>query len=207
MPFYPDPVRTYDMGDECAVFFTRAMKRDCRLVYRDPTRKVYGPKPEVGFLSSFWQRRYVTALTDAAPLHIITAESLDMLTEINGPEVEPERFRPNIMLRGTGEGRPNKAWDEESWKVLDFVGSGQVAVTARCPRCGVPDVDPQTGRKDPVNRPAVTLKKYHASDPSPTWGDRPMFGMWAIHLFTDKTISIGDQVEVVKRGYHEFKYP
>ena len=185
MPFYPRPLMVWDMGDEPAAFFSRFMRRPCRVVYRNPTREVYGPQPETGYrftnalFNWVWPRKYFTNLVDAAPLHIITEESLKKLTLMNGGlEVTPTRFRPNIMLSGC------KAWDEETWKMIEVENVGQIAMTSRCPRCGVPDVDEATGKKDPLNRPGTLLQKFHTTDPSLKWGSRPMFGMWAINLFS-----------------------
>ncbi|KIV96581.1 hypothetical protein PV10_00426 [Exophiala mesophila] len=208
MPFYPRPLMVWDMGDEPAAFFSRFMRRACRVVYRNPTREVYGPQPETGYRLTntlfkwVWPRNYFTNLTDAAPLHIITEESLKKLTLMNGGlEVTPARFRPNIMLSGC------KAWDEETWKMIEVENVGKIAVTGRCPRCGVPDVDEETGKKDPLNRPGTLLQKLHTTDPSLKWGSRPMFGMWAINLFSGQVISTSTKVRVTQRGYHELFYP
>lgn len=191
MPFYPRPLQCCDMGDSFANFFTTFMRKPCRLVYRDPNREVYGSRPETGSLlwdrvaPRIWnlKRQYRTALTDAAPLHIITSESLSNLCDLSrGHAIAPERFRPNIMLSGC------KAWEEESWKLVEVDGVGRIAITSRCPRCGVPDVKLDTGERDREVQPSTILKKFHTTDPSPEWGDRPMFGMWAIHLFQGNRI-------------------
>lgn len=187
MPFYPRPIFVYDMGDRYATFFTAFMRRNCRLVYRDPAREVYGPRPETGsplwdwLAQKLWRQQHLTALTDAAPLHILTSASLGALSEISGGQaIAPERFRPNIMVTGC------EAWDEETWKLVHVKDVGNIAITARCPRCGVPDIDLGTGERDRQIRPSVVLKKFHTTDPSPTWGNRPMFGMWATHLVKGK---------------------
>lgn len=169
------------MGDSCAAFFSTFMKRsDIRLAYRDEAREVYGPTPEAAdytsLLSWMWPRKQLTACTDAAPLHFITQDSLDELSLMSGHEVEAWRFRPNFVLKGVGA-----PWVEEEWKAIDVPGAGRISVTARCPRCSVPDVDIETGKRHVVNRPGALLKAVHQSDPSPTWGGHPMFGMWAMH--------------------------
>jgi len=205
MPFYPREVDADDMGDEAATFFSDYMGKEARLAYRDPNREVYGPQPDSGdqyMLARLWPRKLVTACTDASPLHFITEESLKELSVMQGMNVEAHRFRPNFMLKGCGE-----AWEEEGWKLIDIEGIGRVSVVARCPRCSVPDVDIETGKLDRRNKPSVILKAQHATDPSPVWGDRAMFGMWAVHQKAGGRIKVGARVSVLRTGDHEFFYP
>ncbi|MBW4489330.1 MAG: MOSC domain-containing protein [Trichocoleus desertorum ATA4-8-CV12] len=86
-----------------------------------------------------------TRYPDRDPVHIslISQASLEDLSQKLGHEVDPRRFRPNILLTGI------PAWEELSWVGKTFqLGTAQVAIAAPINRCPNIDVNPDTGIQD-----------------------------------------------------------
>lgn len=85
-------------------------------------------------------------LSDVAPVHLVCAASL---VDLNArrlaarlPPVTMKRFRPNLVVDGCAP------YSEDGWDYLR-IGGASFLRTSRCPRCTVPDVDPETGTADP----------------------------------------------------------
>lgn len=90
-------------------------------------------------------------------------------------EITIERFRPNIIVKGadneTDELLP-QPWSEDNWKTVKVINketsgiasyiysnSLDMDVPARCGRCQVPNVHPETAFKHP-KEPWDTLVSY-----------------------------------------------
>jgi uncharacterized protein YcbX len=119
----------------------------------------------------------VTGFADAYPLHMLSMASVRDLaqkTHYAIPNLSIRRFRANIVVEGL------RAYEEDHWKKVHFVlggrngsrpsgGQGQdkgVIVHAACRtvRCRLPNVDPDTGVRHPVE-PDKTLKSFRCIDP------------------------------------------
>ncbi len=96
----------------------------------------------------------------AERLHVVTLEShaeVDALLRTRGePAADVLRYRPNLVL--AGRGAPLVPFVEDvlasiAWQ--DGAGEGRIAITARCVRCIVPDVDPATGAAGTQVLPAL----------------------------------------------------
>ena len=126
-------------------------------------------------------------LSDLAPLLLICEESLSLLNSrraANGQLPVPmDRFRPNLVVSGCPA-----AHAEDSWKTVK-IGGVTLQVTRLCPRCTVPDVQQQTGRRDPAG-PMRDLRDYRSRGPAGT-----MFGVY-LGGGTGE-VRVGDAVEVV----------
>lgn len=86
-----------------------------------------------------------TRYPDREPVHIslIGQASLAHLGEQVGHDIDPRRFRPNILLDGT------MAWEEFAWVNQEFaLGTARIAITAPINRCLNIDVHPDTGERD-----------------------------------------------------------
>jgi uncharacterized protein YcbX len=119
------------------------------------------------------------SFTDMADkcLHIVSLGSLRELERAAGVQLNPLRFRPNVVLDGLG------AWEEFGWLGKTIrVGDAELEVFARTQRCAATDVDPETGRRDTAI-PAVLQR---------TWGHAD-FGVYA-RVIGDGTIAIDDAV-------------
>lgn len=159
-------------------------------------------------------RKATVNFPDVLPLQIASASSLE---ELNGrladkghTAITVERFRPNIIIRG---GEP---WTEDSWKTVRINGSTapgaswlpsavagvtgaiDIDVVARCARCQVPNVDPDSAIKD-KHEPWDTLMKYRRIDEGIKF--KPCFGMLCVPRNEGK-VELGMRFEVLNTTQH-----
>ena len=120
-------------------------EKEVRLVYKGPTPRVLvgNGAPEV------LGRTESTKFADLAPLQISNQKSMEelncRLSQIGYEPLSIERFRPNIVVEG------ETPWYEDTWKMIKIGEQGKstaVDIVARCGRCQVPNVDPDTAIKD-----------------------------------------------------------
>lgn len=72
---------------------------------------------------------------DGAPVHLLTTATLDRLRECYPPgRFEARRFRPNIVVQGTGGAAE---FLEDSWldRTVSIGDEAQLRIWRRCPRC------------------------------------------------------------------------
>ncbi|KAH7123475.1 MOSC domain-containing protein [Dactylonectria estremocensis] len=154
--------------------FADFLAADVRLVYK-------GPKPRVlrgCGAPKLLGRTEATKFADMMPVLVGSMASIrelnERLTHAGEDEIEIERFRPNIIIRG---GEP---WHEDGWKTLrisDGDGPLDLDVVCRCLRCQVPNVNPETAEKHP-RQPWNQLMKYRRIDPGLKF--KPSFGMLCV---------------------------
>ncbi|HBH36857.1 MAG TPA: MOSC domain-containing protein [Curvibacter sp.] len=161
---WDDEVPAYDMGDIAAQWFTdflalndeglpRANAPKYRLVRFDPVHRRLSSLQWTGGIEAPNQ------FSDGYPVLVLGQSALDGLnarlkTAGHGP-VDIRRFRPNIVLEGL------EAHDEDRVGPLQIAtDQGQAVLTPvkPCPRCPIPNIDPDTARSSPeVND---TLQTY-----------------------------------------------
>ena len=149
--------------------------QEVHLVMKDPNSPRIcggnGSKEQLG-------REATVSFPDVLPVLIASESSMNELNErldkIGHDKITYERFRPNVIIKG---GEP---WTEDSWKTVRINGSDSwtstisggylgnptaidIDVVARCARCQVPNVDPDTAEKD-KHQPWDTLMKYRRID-------------------------------------------
>lgn len=123
---------------------------------------------------------------DVLPVQIASESSLAELNarlrEKGESEITIERFRPNIIIKG---GEP---WSEDTWKTVRINGDSSLFTTltggnraaldidivARCARCTVPNVNPDTAEKN-AHEPWDLLVSYRRVDEGIKF--KPCFGM------------------------------
>lgn len=106
------------------------------------------------------------AFSDAAPILLVGSATLDELNRrlaaAGRAPVPMDRFRPNIVLSGSGPG------EEDRWTRLDFCGLSARVSTA-CKRCQVVTIDQRTAeRRGP--EPLETLATYRKAGNSVVFG-------------------------------------
>jgi uncharacterized protein YcbX len=74
----------------------------------------------------------------------------------DGPKLSALRFRPNFIISGPA------AYAEDEWKRIR-IGSSEYYVSCRTMRCKLPNVDPETGIKHPVE-PDKTMRSFRRID-------------------------------------------
>ncbi|KAF7714792.1 Uncharacterized protein PECH_007304 [Penicillium ucsense] len=200
----------YIYRDDVNKPFSAFLGRPVALAYKGPQPRVLQGNGDPQLLG----RTQSTAFPDVCPVLIASEASL---AELNGrlqsQEFDPitiERFRPNIIVRG------ETPWIEDSWKTVRIHrGSASSApnvppphepldvdVVARCARCQVPNVDPDTAVKH-KKQPWDTLMSYRRVDEGIKF--KPCFGMLAAPR-NEGLVEVGMVLEVLeetdKHRYH-----
>jgi uncharacterized protein len=141
--------------DEVDEWLTEALRRVCHLVHMpddvwrqvDPTYA--GPRDRTSF-------------TDAFPLLVLSRESVADLNERLAAKgvapVDERRFRPNVVVEGTG--RP---FAEDDWGDVRL-GSAALRVVKPCARCVVTTIDPDSAEPSPRGEPLRTMAEYRTRD-------------------------------------------
>ena len=112
-------------------------------------------------------------------LHIVNLASVRELARLIGREVDPLRFRPNLVLDGL------EPWAELAWLGKSLrVGGARFTVFDRTQRCEATNVDPSTGARD-MAIPAALRRAFGHSD----------FGIYA-KVADAGAITVGDRIEV-----------
>lgn len=164
---WDDEVPAYDMGDLAAQWFTDYLAQDASGVATSPARyRLVRFDPEHRRLSSLTWTGGVEALnqfSDGYPILVLSQAAID---DLNGrlqasghPAVDARRFRPNVLLEGFGahdEDRvgPLQVQTDETGPAglaADHAGTGGAELTPvkPCPRCPVPNIDPDTAHSHP----------------------------------------------------------
>lgn len=150
---WDDECAAFDMGDTAAQWFSDFLMQErpagmpamkLRLVRFDPEHKRASNKK--------WTQgqQALNQFSDGYPVLVLSQASLDELNaRLAGAGNAPvgiERFRPNIVLSGL------QAHDEDRTDALHFKGGEAdftLALIKPCPRCPIPNVDPQTAQNNP----------------------------------------------------------
>ena len=121
-----------------------------------------------------------TAFVDAAPVLIVSHESLVDLNQRLENQVAMNRFRPSIVIEGLG------AYQEHEQAKLTIGESTFIAVKP-CGRCVIVTIDQELAKVTVVGEPLKTLSQYRIS------GKKVIFG----HYFQVETagqVKVGDSV-------------
>jgi len=151
-------------------------------------------------------RQETVNFPDVLPVQIASESSLtelnSRLTERGEAEITIERFRPNIIIKG---GEP---WSEDEWKTVRINGDSSlfttitggnrnaidIDVVARCARCTVPNVNPDTAEKN-SHEPWDLLVSYRRVDEGIKF--KPCFGMLCCPR-NEGDIEVGMRFEVME---------
>lgn len=107
------------------------------------------------------------SFADAMPYLLISQGSLDFLNAKLKVPVSMDRFRPNLVIRGT------EPFEEDRWDHIE-IGSVQFKVTKPCARCVMVSVDQETGTSG--KEPLATLASFRKA------GNKILFGQNLIAL-------------------------
>ena len=172
---WDDLVEGLTVGDDADLWFSEFLDVGCKLVYLpdesmrlvDPTYG--GPGDRVG-------------LADAFPFLLISEASLSDLNSRLEHPVPMNRFRPNVVVRGS------EPFAEDGWRLVR-IGSITLRVVKPCARCAIITVDQRTAEVD--KEPLRTLARFRKV------GKKVLFGQNLIHDGTG-TLRTGDPVRVIQ---------
>lgn len=176
-------------------------------MYKGPERRILRGNGAPEILG----REQDTYFPDVHPVLIASAASIEelnaRLVKGGNEAITIERFRPNIVVTG------DVPWEEDSWKVVRIVGNDkdgkrgdgavELDVVARCARCQVPNVDPDTAEKH-RRQPWDTLMKYRRVDEGIKF--KPCFGMLSAPRQEGRVeVGMGFEVVEVTDGHRYIK--
>ena len=154
---WDDQVQALDAGDAAARWFSEFLGQALRLVRFDPQQRRLSSRSWTGDFEA------LNAFSDGFPLLLIGEASVTELNRRLGQQgfapVGMERFRPNIVLSDL------EANDEDHLDELQVTtASGEVRLRAvkPCPRCPIPNIDPQTGISSPEVGDALQVYRRNA---------------------------------------------
>lgn len=153
---FRDSLRVPDAGDEAGAWVSEFIGKPTRLVQIPPDR---ARTTQAGYGKDDDQ----VAFADGFPLLLIGQASLQDLSQQVGRPLEMQRFRPNLVIQGSG------AFAEDGWKRIR-IGDVEFRVVKPCARCILTTIDPHTGQRSEDREPLATLQKYRAQ------ADGAMFG-------------------------------
>ena len=167
---WDDVVAAYDMGALAARWCSDFLRQELRLVRFDPDQRRLSARAWTGPLEA------ENAFSDGFPVLVLSNASLDALNERLAAHGEAPvtmaRFRPNLVLDGL-DAHGEDHLDELAFDTPE--GPVRLRLVKPCPRCPIPNVDPDTGV--PGSEPLDTLTGYRA-DPRVDGGIA--FGMNAV---------------------------
>lgn len=103
------------------------------------------------------------SFADGYPLLLISQAALDQLNDRASHPVPMLRFRPNLVVSGTG---PHA---EDGWRRIR-IGAVEFELAKPCVRCVFTTLDPDSGVPDADGEPLRTLKGYRRSPKGITFG-------------------------------------
>lgn len=167
-----------DQGDAIAAWFSTFLGMACRIVSM-PEDYVRHVNPQYAT-----KLQDQVAFADGYPLLLVTESSLaDLNTRMREP-LPMDRFRPNIVVKGT------LPYVEDMWRKIG-IGQTVFHIVKACQRCPITTTDQATAvvGKEPLK----TLATYRHAQKG------VMFGQNMIHMH-EGSIRIGDPVEVVEKA-------
>ena len=93
---------------------------------------------------------------DTSPLSLMTTQSVAAVGSLVSAELDPRRFRPNILVEAAGD----EPFAEDDWvgSVLE-IGSARIRVDLRDERCVMVNVDPATTERDAAVLKAIARER------------------------------------------------
>ena len=193
----------YLYSTEINSIFCKFFNKDVSLVYKGPTDRMVA----INGKGELYGKDIPHHFADVMSLQIASEASIKDLNKRLGHKpgspdaLTIERFRPNIIIRG----RDDYPWEEDTWKRIristpfpneEALYKIDLDVVARCARCQVPNVNPDTAEKH-AKQPWDTLMKFRRVDEGGPAKYKPCFGMMCIPKNEGK-VAVGGKLEVLE---------
>lgn len=194
---WDDEVPAFDMGDEAARWLTEFLGTAARTTL-GALRLVRFDTAHARVASRTWTQEHTAfnQFSDGFPILMTSTASLDELNRRllaqDNTQVDMRRFRANVVLSGT------EAHDEDRVAELrmamastnDLQSDVVLKLVKPCPRCPIPNIDPDTAHTSPVV--GDTLQGYRQD---PRLDGKITFGMNAMALQgVGQVLRVGQQV-------------
>jgi uncharacterized protein len=93
---------------------------------------------------------------DVSPLSLATTQSVSAIGALVGAELEPSRFRPNLLVEAAGD----TPFAEDSWVGSELqIGTARIRVDLRDERCVMVNVDPSTTERNAAVLKAIARER------------------------------------------------
>jgi uncharacterized protein YcbX len=165
-----------DQGNTVAGWLSDFLGTTCRLVHFAPDQvRGIDPKYRISETDQI-------SFADAYPFLLLSESSLSDLNRRLDSPITTDRFRPNIVIRGS------QAYAEDNW---DRIRAGEIVfkLAKPCARCVITTIDQDTAEAG--KEPLRTLALYRRSADSEV-----LFGWNMIHESTG-TVFIGDRIALL----------
>lgn len=97
------------------------------------------------------------SFADGYPFLLVNEASFELLQERCPVPLELIQFRPNLVVDNV------PAFAEDSWKTIK-IGDVIFDVVKPCTRCILTTVNPETGKKSPVEEPLASLQQFRSKE-------------------------------------------
>ena len=167
------------VSEEADAWFSRQLGRECALVQT------------VG-CESFSNDSHLLVLSTSS-LQRFSHEYARAYPERCAGEVEWIQFRPNIVVLPEDDGVDGAAHQEDQWTAIRIGPRLRASRTARCSRCRMVNIDPETGETSA--RPFTTLARYRSDGKQVFFGSH--FQIEQVEVAEEDTtidIGIGDEI-------------
>jgi uncharacterized protein len=146
-----------NMGEYRPSFVDPSRPDDSRTVVRTPTGdelEVVDPALAAELGEGVRVIKQDRGVFDAMPLSLISTQSVAALGALVGSELDPLRFRPNLLIEAS------EPYEEETW-VGSVVRVGGIAmrVDQQDERCAIVTVDPVTSERNPAVLRAIAQQR------------------------------------------------
>ena len=173
---WTDTVNTICAAEELSTWFAQRLYVGTQLVYMpDESTREVDPEYAEGIVS----------FADGFPYLIISQASLDDLNERLPQAVPMDRFRPSLVVAGSG------AFHEDEWRDIN-IGEVAFSLVKPCARCVIPNTDQRTGERSA--EPLRTLANFR-KDLSEKRIGKVDFGMNALTL-SNGWLHVGDPISL-----------
>jgi uncharacterized protein YcbX len=168
--------------NEVNQWFSDVLETNCRLVLMPE-----GTRRRVNYFYAV-RRDDVVSFADGYPFLLTGENSLaDLNSRLDAP-VPMNRFRPNLVVSGSG------AFAEDEWKKIK-IGACVFHVVKQCARCVITTIDQGRGVKTGAE-PLKTLATYRI--PKRSVKKKILFGQYLIAENAGAVLNVGDKIEVVE---------
>jgi uncharacterized protein len=137
-----------NMGEYRPSFVDASRPDDSRTVVRTPTGdelEVVDPALAAELGEGVRVIKQDRGVFDAMPLSLISTQSVAALGALVGSELDPLRFRPNLLIEAS------EPYEEETWVgSVVRVGGMAMRVDQQDERCAIVTVDPVTSERNPA---------------------------------------------------------